>query len=134
MHNRLSSTFLCTHAGIFLGMGENSILTFLLISATPRNSLCLSFVWLQLHYYALPTRQMLKAPPLISRTCISWYYKIDPTKGHKICSKKCSKSSKIRQKVINGICPIKKVDNDAVKVSFRTYCMPPILQASNLLI
>ena len=34
--------------------------------------------------------------------------------GHYVCSKICSKSSKIRKKVENGICPIKKVDKDAM--------------------
>ena len=38
---------------------------------------------------------MLKAPSLIPRAYISWYSKIDPTEGRKICLKKCLKSSKI---------------------------------------
>ena len=53
---------------------------------------------------------MLKAPPLIPRIHISWYSNIDLTEEHKICSKKCLKSSNIGKKVENGICPIKKVD------------------------
>ena len=53
-----------------------------------------------------------KSTPLIPRTYISWYCKIDPTEVRKYVQK----CSKLRKKVENGICLIKKVDNDAILI------------------
>ena len=53
---------------------------------------------------------MLKAPFLFPQTYIYQYFKIDLTEGHEYVQK----ISKIREKVDNGLCPLKKVDNEAI--------------------
>ena len=55
---------------------------------------------------------MLKAPPLNPQAYISGYSKIGQKEGHIICSKVSSKRLYKKKKVKNGVCPVKKVNND----------------------
>ena len=68
--------------------------------------------------------RMLKEPSLIPWTYIYRHYNIDPTEGSLYVQKYVQKSSKISKKGDNDICPIKKVDNDAI---CPINCTPPIL-------